>query len=130
VRILAADRERLAVECKLPDRRLGGGAYDGRLYSPVLSDLLLQAPLVWARRFAGSASLPLGIGSVELYERLPGGAPFVVLVDGIGDAGTNVTCTVTACAPDGRMLQRFSGVSLVLSRELADNFVRSGVGTS
>jgi NAD(P)-dependent dehydrogenase (short-subunit alcohol dehydrogenase family) len=123
-RVLAAEPDRLAVECRLPDHHLADGAYSGRLFTPVLGDLLLQAPLVWVRRFTGSPSLPVGIDRIELYEPLPDDRPFIVLVDQIRQTGRKVSCTVTACDAAGAVYQRFTGVRLVISDKLAGWFAR------
>jgi len=85
---------------------------------------MLQAPLVVVRRRHGRASLPVGIERAELFERPPDDEPFLVVVEDVAEstgAGT-VTSTVSACGTDGRVLARFSGVTVVASAELADKF--------
>jgi Polyketide synthase dehydratase len=127
-RILVEDPTRLVLECRLSDRPLAGGAYEGRRYSPVLADLLLQAPLVWVRHLKGYASLPVGIEHVELFDRLPHDEPFAVVVDQIHDSGVKITCTVSACTADGRVLQRLGNVSVVLRPQLEDKLALSRHG--
>ncbi|MFX0578281.1 SDR family NAD(P)-dependent oxidoreductase [Nocardia nepalensis] len=124
-RILLETPDRLIVQCRLSDRTISNGAYEGRRYSPVLADLLLQAPLLWARRMKDRASLPVGIERVDLLDRLPHDEPFVLVVDQIHDSETTITCTVSACAVDGRVLQRFAGVSVVCSPQLKAKFAPS-----
>ncbi|MDA0167631.1 SDR family NAD(P)-dependent oxidoreductase [Solirubrobacter taibaiensis] len=121
-RVLAADESHLTVECRLDDTPMADGEYSGAQYSPVLADVLLQAPLVWARRFRGSGSLPLGFAQMTLHAPLPSGEPFIVLVEDIQEAGPRISCTVTACAPDGRVLQRITGLTVVLLPDLAAKF--------
>ena len=115
-RTLAQDQTQLIAECELGEARLANTAYDGRNYDPVLSDLLLQAPLVWVRRFRDSVCLPVSVEHIEIHERLPSAAPFLVVVDQITDQGLTVTCSVTACSPEGAVYERFSGVSVALSQ--------------
>jgi hypothetical protein len=127
-RVLAEDGNRLVLECSLVAHRPAGGAFDARLYSPVTADLLLQAALVWVRLFRGVASLPTAVSRAELYEALPNGGPFLVVVepaaaDSAGSAnGSGATLDVTACALDGRVLTRLSGVSVVSTPHLAGKF--------
>jgi 3-oxoacyl-(acyl-carrier-protein) synthase/malonyl CoA-acyl carrier protein transacylase/acyl carrier protein len=124
-RILARDEQRLVLACKLPDHDVAGGAYRGTYHSPVLADLMLQAALVWVRLFRGAASLPLEIGRAQYWEALPDDGDFLVAVEDATAGPAGVTCTVTATAPDGRVLQRFSGVSVVIDPELEAKFAPS-----
>jgi len=126
-RTLGQDETRLVIECRLDRTGLARGAYHGDRYDPVLSDLLLQAPLVWVRRFRDSACLPVSIGRVELHDRPPAGSTFLVLVDQIVTSGPIVTCSVTACAADGRVYQRFGDVSVALSQSLSERFEQRGL---
>ena len=124
-RVLQSDCDRMVFECRLPDHEFADGAYAGHRFSPVLADLLLQAPLVAVRRTKDLASLPVGIGRVELYERLPDDEPFLVVVDDIRCDDGTVTSTVTAGTPDGAVLARFVDVTVVPSAELAEKFAAS-----
>ncbi|MGW3647112.1 SDR family NAD(P)-dependent oxidoreductase [Streptomyces sp. NPDC000878] len=129
-RVLASGEERLVLECALAEHRPAGGAFGTGRYAPGTADLLLQAALVWMRLHRDTASLPMGVAGVDLYEALPDGEPFVVVVEpepaslnGNGSANrTSAALTVTACAPDGRVLTRFTGVSLVSTPQLAAKF--------
>jgi NAD(P)-dependent dehydrogenase (short-subunit alcohol dehydrogenase family) len=125
-RTLVQDQTQLIAECQLAETRLANAAYDGRNYDPVLSDLLLQAPLVWVRRFRDSVCLPVSVEHIEIHERLPSAAPFLVVVDHITDQGLTVTCSVTACSPDGAVYERFSGVSVALSQTSDTKFSHRG----
>ncbi|WP_405534125.1 SDR family NAD(P)-dependent oxidoreductase [Streptomyces sp. NBC_00075] len=129
-RVLASGADRLVLECALVEHRSAGGAFGTVRYAPGTADLLLQAALVWMRRHRDTASLPMGVARVDLYEALPDGEPFVVVVEpdpasvnGNGSGNrTSAALTVTACAPDGRVLTRFTGVSLVSTPQLAAKF--------
>ncbi|MBW0119429.1 KR domain-containing protein, partial [Pseudonocardia abyssalis] len=124
-RILAADPSddgRLVVQCRLADSAVADGAFHGRLYSPVLADVLLQGPPVLGHRLLGAPCLPLGIDRVDLYAPLPDDEPFVLVLDGVERRPTGVTVTATACTPDGAVLQRFTGVTVVSTPDLADRF--------
>ncbi|MFI6011210.1 SDR family NAD(P)-dependent oxidoreductase [Streptomyces sp. NPDC051243] len=115
-------RSRLVVECALAEHRPEGGAFGSRRYAPGTTDLLLQAALVWMRLHRDTASLPMAVAQADLYEPLPDGEPFLVVVEPESVNGTSAMLTVTACAPDGRVLARFSGVSLVSTPQLAAKF--------
>ncbi|WP_053215087.1 SDR family NAD(P)-dependent oxidoreductase [Streptomyces viridochromogenes] len=121
-RVLEPGEARLVVECALAEHRTAGGAFGTGRYAPGTADLLLQAALVWMRLHRDTASLPMSVSRVDLYEALPDGVPFVVVVEPESTNGTSAALTVTACAPDGRVLTRFAGVSLVSTPQLADKF--------
>lgn len=114
--------ERLVLACRLQDAEFGDGAWRAPGYSPVLSDLLLQAVLVWARVHRDEAVLPTSVGAVDLVSDLPSDEPFVVIVDEAAATSSGLECTVTACAPDGRVLQRLRGVEAVPSPGLGAKF--------
>ncbi|WP_019983392.1 type I polyketide synthase [Streptomyces sp. Amel2xE9] len=123
-RVLAEEESRLVLECALAEHRTEGGAFAGAHYAPGTADLLLQAALVWVRLFRGSAGLPLAVGHAELHHPLPDGEPFLVLVEpGAAGAGAEARLTVTACAPDGRVLTRLHDVSVVSAPQLTAKFV-------
>ncbi|WEB39583.1 KR domain-containing protein [Streptomyces yunnanensis] len=107
------ESDRLIVTARMPDPPLGKGAFGGRLYSPALADLLLQAALLDLLRQGGDGLLPLPVSveRVELFSPLPDDEPFVIIsaVDS-GDNPLFATGTLTACTPDGRIHQRWSGV--------------------
>ncbi|MFJ4810428.1 SDR family NAD(P)-dependent oxidoreductase [Streptomyces longwoodensis] len=121
-RVLESAGSRLVVECELAEHRPQGGALASERYAPGTADLLLQAALVWMRQNRDTASLPMGVADVELFEALPDGEPFLVVAEPVSVNGTGATLTVTACAADGRVLARFSGVSLVSTPQLAAKF--------
>ncbi|QRX96455.1 type I polyketide synthase [Streptomyces noursei] len=107
------ESDRLIVTARMPDPPLCKGAFGGRLYSPALTDLLLQAALLDLLRQGGDGLLPLPVSveRVELFSPLPNDEPFVIISD--VDSGDNplfATGTLTACTPDGRIHQRWSGV--------------------
>ncbi|MFJ8815224.1 SDR family NAD(P)-dependent oxidoreductase, partial [Amycolatopsis thermoflava] len=122
-RILDRHPDRLVLECRLDDTE--PGAFHGRLHSPVLADVLLQGPPVLGKDLLGQACLPLGIGRAEYFAPLPGGEPFVLVLDDVRPGPSTVTVTATACAPDGRVLQRFADVTVVSTPDMADKFGES-----
>jgi NAD(P)-dependent dehydrogenase (short-subunit alcohol dehydrogenase family)/acyl carrier protein len=124
--LLAEDDEHLVLRCELPDAVLGDGGYRTQLYSPVLADLLLQAVLVRVHRTSGRNCLPTAVGAIDVHDVLPDGSPFAVVVRDVAANGDSVRCTVTACAPDGRVLLRFTDVDVVCSDGLADQFTSRG----
>ncbi|MEV5438959.1 SDR family NAD(P)-dependent oxidoreductase [Streptomyces sp. NPDC052682] len=121
-RILRAEESRLVIECAVREHRPQGGAFGSSRYAPGTADLLLQAALVWMRRYRDTACLPTAVSRVDLYEPLPDGEPFAVVVEPVSANGTSASLTVTACGPDGRVLARFAGVSLVSTPQLAVKF--------
>lgn len=123
-RILQQDPTRLVVECRLADPPLAGGAFAGACYSPALADVTLQAPSVLGHALLGSACLPAAIARLELFAPLPGGSPFVVIVDEPRPAAGRLTVTATACDPDGRVLLRMTGVEVVSTPNLGDKFAQ------
>ena len=124
-RILTREERRLAVECRLPDTPLGQGNFAGALHSPVLADVVLQAGSLLGVWFLDSGCLPLEIGRIEYFAPLPGDAPFVVVVDDLRDAGSQVTVTATACTPDGRVLQRYTDLSVIATPEMTAKFAQA-----
>ncbi|WP_405596980.1 SDR family NAD(P)-dependent oxidoreductase [Streptomyces sp. NBC_01410] len=125
-RVLAEDESRLVLECELPELRPAGGAFGGSRFAPGTADLLLQAGLVWVRLFRGTAGLPLSVGRADLHHPLPDGEPFLIVVEP-APSGSSIgaSLTITACAPDGRVLTRFDGVSVVSAPQLAAKFISS-----
>ena len=125
-RVLAEDESRLVLECELPELRPAGGAFGGSRFAPGTADLLLQAGLVWVRLFRGTAGLPLSVGRADLHHPLPDGEPFLIVVEPAASGSSiGASLTITACAPDGRVLTRFDGVSVVSAPQLAAKFISS-----
>ncbi|MFI1186281.1 SDR family NAD(P)-dependent oxidoreductase [Streptomyces californicus] len=122
-RILADSESRLVLECEAgpADGDDGSSAW----FAARSADLLLQAALVWVRKFRGTAGLPLGVGGVELYGPLNPGEVFLVVVEpaeGTGRGGPDSRLDVTACTPDGQVRARFTAVSVVSAPQLAAKF--------
>ncbi|MGI5453401.1 SDR family NAD(P)-dependent oxidoreductase [Streptomyces sp. CA-249302] len=124
--VLVSDEQRLLVRARLADRRPALGGYHGRLHSPVLADLLLQAVLVWVRERRGRACLPMEIGRLSLYAPLPSDGDFLVAVEDVRPGRTGVTCTVTALDPQGRVLAVLEDVVAVEDAELDARFRQVG----
>jgi NAD(P)-dependent dehydrogenase (short-subunit alcohol dehydrogenase family)/acyl carrier protein len=124
--LLQQDTRRLVLRCELAETPLGDGGYQTERYSPVLADLMLQAALVWVHRTSGRNCLPTNVGRIDVHDALPDGAPFLIVVDdGVID-GDSARCTVTACAPDGRVLLRFADTCVACSDGLAEQFASRG----
>jgi acyl transferase domain-containing protein len=126
-RILERADRRLVVEGKLPDARIGSGNYAGALHSPVLADVAIQAGALLGVWFMNSACLPLSIGRVEYFAPLPDDSPFVLVVDDLraGATGTEVTVTVTACDPNGTVLQRYCDLAVIATPEMTEKFAEA-----
>ncbi|WP_019927420.1 type I polyketide synthase [Nocardia sp. BMG111209] len=126
-RILERADRRLVVECELADTPIAEGNYAGALHSPVLSDVVIQAGALLGVWFMNSGCLPLAIGRVEYFDALPSSSPFVVVVDDlrVDATGKAVTVTVTACDPDGRVLQRYTDLFVVATPEMTEKFAEA-----
>ncbi|CAL9325724.1 beta-ketoacyl synthase N-terminal-like domain-containing protein [Streptomyces sp. SudanB182_2057] len=111
--VLSDTPERLVLSARMPDPPLSAGAFATPLFSPGLSDLLLQAAALLVRSHHGRACPPISVRSVELFAPLPDNAPFLVVAELENTTPVGAHCTVTACTPDGDILQRWSGVTLV-----------------
>ncbi|RBM20685.1 beta keto-acyl synthase [Streptomyces sp. PT12] len=123
-RVLSEEGDRLVLAASLDTPSPALGRYDGFAFQPQTADLLLQAALVWARRRRQTAVLPLGIERVELFGALPQGRPFALVVEPVRIASDVMALTVSAHGEDGRLLSRFTGVSVVSAPQLAAKFAR------
>jgi acyl transferase domain-containing protein len=121
-RILERGDEKLVLECRLADDRVADGAFGGRLHSPVLADLLLQGPPVLGKELLGQPCLPLGVARAEYFAQLPDDEPFVLVLDDVRKTPGGVTVTATATDGEGRVLQRFTGVTVVSTPDMAEKF--------
>ncbi|MGW0120208.1 SDR family NAD(P)-dependent oxidoreductase, partial [Streptomyces sp. NPDC003327] len=119
-RILADSESRLVLECEAVRTDTDSGSSDW--FAAGSADLLLQAALVWVRRFRGTAGLPLAVGGVELYGPLAAGEVFLVVVEPTGQGGPDSRLDITACTPDGQVRARFTAVSVVSAPQLAAKF--------
>ncbi|AEW99513.1 SDR family NAD(P)-dependent oxidoreductase [Streptantibioticus cattleyicolor] len=113
--VLHEDDARLTVQACLPDPPLAGGAYAGAYHSPALADLLLQAAALLGRRVCGHRCLPVAVERVELLAPLPDGEPFTITAELLDHNPLELTCAVTACLPDGTVLQRWSGLKGIVA---------------
>lgn len=120
--LLQEDTHRLVLRCELDDVPLGDGGCRTDRFSPVLADLLLQAALVRVHRVIGRNCLPTEVGRVDVHDVVPSGRPFLVVVDDGVTNGDCARCTVTACAPDGRVLLRFADTCVACSEGLTEQF--------
>ncbi|MFF5105816.1 beta-ketoacyl synthase N-terminal-like domain-containing protein [Streptomyces sp. NPDC000134] len=111
--VLVAEPDRFVIAARMPDPPFAEGAYAGLLYSPALSDLLLQAALLAMVRGTDDTEdvpLPVSVERLELFAPLPDDEPFAVSVEVHDDDNRSPffsECTLTACAADGRALQRW-----------------------
>jgi acyl transferase domain-containing protein/NAD(P)-dependent dehydrogenase (short-subunit alcohol dehydrogenase family)/3-hydroxymyristoyl/3-hydroxydecanoyl-(acyl carrier protein) dehydratase/acyl carrier protein len=112
-RVFADGEHGLVVRCGLADVPLAGGAYATADFSPVLADLLLQAPLVWVHRHLGRQALPSRIGGLVVHRPLPDDAPFAVAVADIERTSAGVRCSVTASDSSGQVLVEITDVEFV-----------------
>ncbi|MEU3356030.1 beta-ketoacyl synthase N-terminal-like domain-containing protein [Streptomyces sp. NPDC037389] len=123
----------LVITARMPDPAFAHGAFAGRLYSPALADLLMQGALLTLLALAdgGEIPVPVSVERLELFGPLPDDEPFVITVD-VDEAPSPTTlfsqCALTACAPDGRIHQRWSGVRTVWVEPtaLADGIANRG----
>jgi acyl transferase domain-containing protein/acyl carrier protein len=115
---------RLALRARLADAAVARGAFAGALHSPVLTDILLQGASVLAQRVR-DPSLPLAIATADYYAPLPDGEDFLVVLDRLRPAGAGVLADATAADPGGRMLARFTDVSLVPTPGMAGKFAEA-----
>ncbi|MDX8036715.1 SDR family oxidoreductase [Lentzea sp. BCCO 10_0856] len=111
-----------AFGCTLPAHTLAGGLCATNDYDPVRADLLPQAAALMVSRDLRRSALPTRVERVEVHAPL--GEEFVVVVENLVDQAPKAVCTVTACAPDGRVLLRFTGLELVTTSNLAAKFGR------
>ncbi|MEV4151868.1 SDR family NAD(P)-dependent oxidoreductase [Nocardia salmonicida] len=126
-RILERTQRRLVVEGKLADTRIGTGNYAGALHSPVLADVAIQSGALLGVWFMNSACLPLSVARIEYFAPLPDDSPFVIVVDDLraNASGTEVTVTVTACDPNGTVLQRYSDLAVIATPEMTEKFAEA-----
>ena len=126
-RIIQREQRHLVVECRLPDTAIGEGNFAGALHSPALSDVVIQVGAVLGVWFMDSGCLPLAIGRIEYFAPLPDAGPFVAVVDDLREHanGNQVTVTVTACDPGGRVLQRYTDLSVIATPEMTAKFAEA-----
>lgn len=108
---LAVEPERMVALARLAAPSLLG--CNGRLYNGAASDLLPQGALLLGRRLTGRRSLPLKVDAVEVFAALPDDEPFLIVADLEEQRALDNRYTVTACAPDGRVLQRWQGLTML-----------------
>jgi hypothetical protein len=113
--LLAQRDDQVVVSCRLADDVATLPGYRTAGYSPVLTDLLPQAALVWAQRVHGEHVLPLAMRGVELCAPLPSDAEFVVLVAGVRTSGGLFTCATTAATPTGQVLVHIAELDLAVA---------------
>ncbi|CAM5321512.1 hypothetical protein SABIM44S_00353 [Streptomyces abikoensis] len=105
-------RGRLVVVARMPEPPLAKGAYAGRLHHPGLADLLVQAASLAVLRHArGNVKpIPVSVEHVELFAPLPPEEPFVISAEVRECDGVFPMGDITACTPEGQVLQRWTGV--------------------
>ncbi len=111
--VLEEDERRLVLSARLRDPEFAAGAYAGRLFSPALSDLLLQGAALITHRLKGSGGIPVSAERVDIYAPLPDDEPFVVVAEADRTSVLDTHCTVTACEPGGRVLQKWTGLRML-----------------
>ncbi|MFI8944873.1 SDR family NAD(P)-dependent oxidoreductase [Streptomyces syringium] len=111
--VLEEDAERLVLSARLRDPEFASGAYAGQLFSPGLSDLLLQGAALITHRIKGSGGIPVSAEHVDLYAPLPDDEPFVVVAEAVKASVLDTYCTVTACETGGRVLQKWTKLRML-----------------
>ncbi|GAA3077290.1 hypothetical protein GCM10020000_73600 [Streptomyces olivoverticillatus] len=104
---------RLVLPARLPDPVLAHGAYAGRLYSPGLADLLLQAAALVSHRHHGSPCLPLSVERVDLFAPLPHDTTFLIVGERAEATVFDIHCTITACDLGGKVLQKWTRLKMI-----------------
>lgn len=113
---------RLVLAARMADPVFGQGAFAGARYSPALTDLLLQAAALLGRQRLGLLCLPVSVERVELFAPLPADAPFVLVAESVEESPLHLICTVTACTPEGKVLQRWGRIGMIFtSPEMKDS---------
>lgn len=115
---------RLALRCRLADAAVARGAFTGALHSPVLTDILLQGASVFAQRIR-EPSLPLAITTADYYSPLPDNEDFFIVLDRLRTTGAGVLVDATAADLRGRVLVRFTDVSLIPTPGMAVKFAEA-----
>ncbi|GHG53608.1 type I polyketide synthase [Streptomyces griseocarneus] len=110
--VLDDSGDHLVIGASLPETELAHGAYAGRSYGPCRADVLLQAAALLARACHGRLCFPASADRIELFAPLPG-EPFVITARLDSHSVLEMRCTVTACALDGRVLQRWTGLTML-----------------
>lgn len=103
--------DRVVVMARMAAPDLPG--FSGRLYNGASSDLLPQSTQILERRLTGRRSLPLKVDAVEMFAPLPDDEPFLIVVQLDEQRAMDTRYTVTACAPDGRVLLRWKGLTML-----------------
>ncbi|WP_424889355.1 SDR family NAD(P)-dependent oxidoreductase [Streptomyces sp. XH2] len=111
--VLEEDERRLVLSARLRDPAFAAGAYAGRLFSPALSDLLLQGAALITHRLKGSGGIPVSAARADFYAPLPDDEPFLVVAEADRTSVLDTHCTVTACDTGGRVLQRWTGLRML-----------------
>ena len=106
---------RLVLAARMADPVFAEGAFAGARYSPALADLLLQAAALLGRRRLGGLCLPVAVERVELFAPLPADEPFTLVAESVEESPLHLVCTVTARTPEGKALQRWGRISMILT---------------
>ncbi|MFC5723978.1 SDR family NAD(P)-dependent oxidoreductase [Streptomyces gamaensis] len=122
--VLEQDDRRLVVPARLRDPDFAAGAYGGRLYSPCLADLLVQAAALVSYRCQGVVCMPVSVECIDLYAPLPDDEEFLIVGEIDAHSALDMRCTITACDTGGRVLQKWSGLRMLnASEEQAARFL-------
>ncbi|UFQ14397.1 MULTISPECIES: type I polyketide synthase [Streptomyces] len=107
--------DRLVVLARMAEPALARGSFSGRLFTPGLADLLLQAAgVMWsALPTPGGCFAPVGVERVELYAPLPDDEPFVIVARSEELNALDGFCTMTACDTRGTVLQRWTRLRML-----------------
>ena len=112
--VVAEEDRTLVLAARMAEPEFANGAFTGALYTAGLADLLLQTAALLGRKRSGALCLPMAAARVELFEPLPDDVPFLLVAESVDESPLLLSVTVTACTPTGRVLQRWSGISMMV----------------
>jgi hypothetical protein len=112
--VLQEQHGRMLIAARMADPAFASGAFSGALYSAGLADVLLQSAALIGRQHFGELCLPMAVARIELFEPLPDDSPFLVIAESVSESPVHLLITATACTPDGRVLQRWEKITMVI----------------
>jgi NAD(P)-dependent dehydrogenase (short-subunit alcohol dehydrogenase family) len=112
--VLKEEDGRMVIAARMADPAFALGAFSGALYSAGLADVLLQSAALVGRQHFGELCLPMAAARIELFEPLPDDSPFLMIAESVRESPFHLLVTATACTPDGRVLQRWNEITMVV----------------
>ncbi|MCP4295794.1 MAG: SDR family NAD(P)-dependent oxidoreductase [Proteobacteria bacterium] len=115
--------ESLVLKCKASEVPVNDlGLFQNLCFNSVADDTLLQAMLVWVRKYYQAGSLPLLINKVDFYKPIPSNKDFWVVLEVIKHSSSKMIGNITSCDSDGTAYTRFSGAEVTISKALNNKF--------